>query len=123
MAKYALEGALRSHRELGKEPDEDWTNLVLAYMRVCAVIEGEVEAEELEEALSRLVGCDPGQSGKSCQTHLKLTDTSAENHRAFAVRLLSETAEFGEEADVAEIIVEIINNLPSVSIFNPNVFR
>lgn len=38
-----------------------------------------------------------------------------EDHKAFDVRLLSESADFGDEADVQEIAVEISNRLKVVS--------
>jgi hypothetical protein len=36
VARFALEGALRAHRELGKEKDGEWADIALAYLSSCA---------------------------------------------------------------------------------------
>lgn len=36
-AKFALAGALKAHRHLQMDKQEDWINLALAYLRVCAL--------------------------------------------------------------------------------------
>ena len=52
VTKYALEGALRAHRELHKSTDDIWIDLALTYMRVCVVHAGAGEAEELGRVLA-----------------------------------------------------------------------
>lgn len=38
MARFALDGALRSHREIGLTKGTEWTFLALAYLRICAMV-------------------------------------------------------------------------------------
>lgn len=40
---------------------------------------------------------------------------AVDDHRAFAVQLVDDHTRFGEEADVSQIDVEVISNLPVVS--------
>ena len=47
VAVYALEGALRAHGKLDLDRREDWTNLALAYLRVCAVLGGDAKSDDL----------------------------------------------------------------------------
>jgi hypothetical protein len=61
VSKFALRGALRAHRESGKEKDKEWADLALAYLRVRARMEeqGEIREDtatfdELEDATSGL---------------------------------------------------------------------
>jgi len=65
IAKYALEGALRAHTELRKERSEDWMNLAVAYMRVCAVVEDEADHGELHLVLTGLSDVGSAQSSES----------------------------------------------------------
>jgi hypothetical protein len=58
VAKFSLEGAIRSHRELGTVKGAEWTMLALAYLRVCALQPKGLEAEELEWVISGLNDCE-----------------------------------------------------------------
>lgn len=51
VARFALESAIRSHRELRLAIDEEWLNLALAYLRVCAM---RVDSEDEDEAAGEL---------------------------------------------------------------------
>lgn len=64
VAKFALEGALRAHRELQGEKDEEWSNLALAYLRVCALIEDDMVVEELDIVLSALGKSETAHTGE-----------------------------------------------------------
>lgn len=58
MAKFALEGALRSHRELGLAQEDEWLFLALAYLRICAQTPSTEVAEDsqaLEAVMTELV--------------------------------------------------------------------
>ena len=60
-SKFALEGALRSHAQLALNKQEDWTNLALAYLRVCAILPD--EHAELMGVLAGLEGVPEGYTG------------------------------------------------------------
>nr|XP_031863557.1 uncharacterized protein CI109_000809 [Kwoniella shandongensis]KAA5530629.1 hypothetical protein CI109_000809 [Kwoniella shandongensis] len=94
VSKFALEGALRSHKELKKEREEDWENLALAYLRVCALVnEG---GEELQDVLDGLKIIE--------------TEQEVEGHKAFMIRMKGDTSIFEEDMTVVE--VEVTNALP-----------
>lgn len=57
IAKFALEGALRSHRELGLQKSEDWTFLALAYLRVSALLPEGQAASELKAVIEGIDQC------------------------------------------------------------------
>lgn len=63
---------MRSHRELKKDREEDWENLALAYLRVCALVhEG---GDELQDVLSGLKTIETEQEGKlSITVSIKLS--------------------------------------------------
>jgi hypothetical protein len=65
VAKFALEGAVRSHRALGLDKTrEEWVMLASAYMRICALSPKDQEMPELEwviNALSDCAGLDDGE--------------------------------------------------------------
>ncbi|CAD6587142.1 MAG: hypothetical protein TREMPRED_004669, partial [Tremellales sp. Tagirdzhanova-0007] len=98
VTKYALEGALRAHRELHKSTDDIWIDLALTYMRVCVVHAGAGEAEELGRVLAGF-------------RDVKST-TSVSDHKAFHVLASNDFAEFGEDADVTQISIVVQNLLP-----------
>ncbi|WVF66156.1 hypothetical protein IAT40_000896 [Kwoniella sp. CBS 6097] len=108
VSKFALEGALRSHRELNKEKDEDWDNLALAYLRVCAVTsssrhttvddeeDGQRDHDELERIIEGLRDSEIEQD--------------VEGHKAFNVRL-SSTVSVPEKGEQTSVQVEVTNAL------------
>lgn len=74
VAKFALEGALRAHRELGKEKDGEWAEVALAYLSSCASDFGKTrEADasqgdqcgELEDVLQGLGDLGEETQGKA----------------------------------------------------------
>lgn len=68
VARFALEGAIRAHRELGLSRDEEWGNVGLAYLRVCAISEvGEEEQRELQGVWEGLRELRVQQKGEVCQ--------------------------------------------------------
>ncbi|KAK8845493.1 hypothetical protein IAR55_006206 [Kwoniella newhampshirensis] len=93
VSKFALEGALRSHRELKKEKEEDWENLALAYLRVCALVYE--SGNELQAVVDGLKEID--------------TEQEVEGHKAFAIRCRGDLANFEDDRTVVE--VEVTNAL------------
>ena len=78
VAEYALSGALRSHRHLGMERGEDWINLALAFLRVCALVEAEQEVakrqEELQLVLEEMLISQTETTGTSGSKHFLLAN-------------------------------------------------
>ena len=102
IADFALQGALKSHRKLTIEQDEDWVNLSLAYLRVCALLENsksENQTGELTMVLDELSRAT--------------IEVAANNHPAFAIRILDNCASQSEQAGLSELRVLIGNNLPT----------
>lgn len=78
IAKFALEGAIHAHRELGLEKDGEWANLATAYLRVRSKsMEGVSwqdrpsaekvdEKSELQVVISGLRGMQEEHTGKFC---------------------------------------------------------
>ena len=62
VAKFAIEGALRAHRQMQKKCDEGWLNLAVAYLRVCAIVRND-NAEDLSEVIKALHECLSKLSG------------------------------------------------------------
>lgn len=60
-SKFALEGALRAHTHLALDKQEDWTNLALAYLRICAILPD--EHAELSDVLEGLESVPEGYTG------------------------------------------------------------
>lgn len=46
VSRFALEGALLSHRQLNNEKNEEWAYLGLSYLRVCAAKEEKADEAE-----------------------------------------------------------------------------
>nr|XP_019048846.1 hypothetical protein I302_02625 [Kwoniella bestiolae CBS 10118]OCF27776.1 hypothetical protein I302_02625 [Kwoniella bestiolae CBS 10118] len=106
ISKFALEGALQAYRELGREKDEDWENLALAYMRVCALVDTPtMENGQDETSLAEL---------KDAVLGLKQSENEqdVEGHKAFVLRLVSDQAQHKEGDDQTSIQVAIENVLP-----------
>lgn len=86
VAKYALTGALRAHRELALERDADWVNLALAYLRVRVIIDSEVEADtdDLKGVIDGLAICEVAQTGEwyGSRTEADLTKWSTTRRSA-----------------------------------------
>jgi hypothetical protein len=73
IAKFALEGAIRSHRELGLERAEEWTFIALAYLRVCALLpEGQdpVELQAVIDGLGSVAEVVDRKSAACCENEL-----------------------------------------------------
>jgi hypothetical protein len=60
IAKFALEGALQSHHELGLAKSEEWTFIALAYLRVCALLPEGQTASQLKAVIEAINECDGG---------------------------------------------------------------
>ena len=83
------------------EQDEDWVNLSLAYLRICALLESpkaENQTSELKTILEEISRSN--------------IEVSANNHPAFAVRILDSAASHSFQAGLSEIRVAVTNNLP-----------
>nr|XP_019014675.1 uncharacterized protein I206_00759 [Kwoniella pini CBS 10737]OCF53456.1 hypothetical protein I206_00759 [Kwoniella pini CBS 10737] len=106
ISKFALEGALQAHRELDKEKDEDWENLALAYLRVCALVIDEKATDQQDE--------DQYQELRKVVDGLKETDNEqeVEGHKAFNVRLISEAVRHEVGGSLTSVQVEVNNILP-----------
>ena len=65
IARYALEGCLRAHRELELEKDTDWLNLALAYLRTLFTTEGDTPYLEMKPVLAGLASSSTSLSGMS----------------------------------------------------------
>ncbi|RXK36754.1 hypothetical protein M231_05989 [Tremella mesenterica] len=98
VARYSLDGALRAHRELKRDKDEEWVNLALAYLRVCAGANLTDDVSELGEVLQGL------------------TEVSDERdiptQKIFSVHLLAQQAKAEKGGDVSFLEVEVISMLP-----------
>ncbi|WWD09044.1 hypothetical protein V865_007164 [Kwoniella europaea PYCC6329] len=107
ISKFALEGALKAHRELGREKDEDWENLALAYLRVCALVDTASLREEGEE------NGDYAELGDAV-IGLKESENEqeVEGHKAFMVRLISDEANNEEGDNQTSLKTEVTNLLP-----------
>ena len=53
-SRFALAGALKSHERLHLEKSEDWTNIALAYLRICAILRDDDDNEEMESVVKGL---------------------------------------------------------------------
>lgn len=66
VARYALEGALRSHQALGMSKGSEWAFLVMSYLRVRAVMpvdETPPESDLLPVILDEIVKCKADMTG------------------------------------------------------------
>jgi hypothetical protein len=91
--------------------------LALAYLRVCALLPGGLEAEELEWVMSSLSDCeglDESEFARELASPWLIADV--EQHDAFEVRFLDEVAQYGEKPDYSVVTVEVKNKLPVVSL-------
>ncbi|WRT63733.1 uncharacterized protein IL334_000656 [Kwoniella shivajii] len=107
ISKFALEGALQAHRELNMGKDEDWENLGLAYLRACALVDKDkeqglegvqIDFEELKRTVEGLRESD--------------TEQDVEEHKAFAIRIMSGQADHAEDGDQTSIEIGVNNVLP-----------
>ncbi|WWC85913.1 uncharacterized protein L201_000783 [Kwoniella dendrophila CBS 6074] len=106
ISKFALEGALQAHRELGKEKDEDWENLALAYLRLSAILnEGSEKDTTGGESISEMENAVAGLKDSE-------NEQDVEGHKAFKVRLTSDQSQYEDETNQTSIRVEIDNVLP-----------
>ncbi|OCF36173.1 hypothetical protein I316_02045 [Kwoniella heveanensis BCC8398] len=119
VSKFALEGALRAHRELHKEKDEDWDNLALAYLRVCAVTttfprqsSADDQGDETQNSIEELERVIEGLRDSE-------TEQDIEGHKAFSIRLES-TDSVLEKGEQTYVQVEITNAL-TIPIYIDNV--
>ncbi|WVR03511.1 hypothetical protein IAU60_000502 [Kwoniella sp. DSM 27419] len=103
ISKFALEGALQAHRHLDRERDEDWQNVALAYMRVCAVINNE-NGETFDKGGVEL----PSVLRELGSSEL---EQIVEGHRAFSVEFedVEATWESGQSSMMIE--VNVVNSL------------
>ena len=67
VAKFSLEGAIRSHRELGMTKEAEWKMLALAYLRVCSKGAKDQQADELEWVMTGLRNCECVAESESSQ--------------------------------------------------------
>lgn len=58
VARFALEAALRSHRQLDLAKETQWTFLALAYLRICALSPSQQTTESSVEVETVLKGLE-----------------------------------------------------------------
>ncbi|ORX34725.1 trafficking protein particle complex subunit 10 [Kockovaella imperatae] len=103
VAGRALAGALRAHRHLGLAFDEDWVNLALAYLRVCALSNGEGELETVREEVQEVLA-------DLAQSNIQLAATA---HPAFSVQILDSQSAQSDSTDISTLRIGITNELLS----------
>lgn len=64
-SRFALAGAIKSHERLQLDKEEDWTNLALAYLRICAILTDDEGNDELQKVVTGLQDVDEGHAGQS----------------------------------------------------------
>jgi hypothetical protein len=119
VAKFALEGALRSHKELRLHKDEEWVNIALAYVRVCIISGTSGDApEQLSDTIEGLRGSDLHRTGEyslSSRYRRRLIPTIVEEHKAFNLRMSGDPAATEEDTSLTAMTVTVQNLLPVVS--------
>jgi hypothetical protein len=131
VTQFALEGALRAHRELGKEEDGEWAEFALAYLSSCASNFGKTRTPEadmpqddqggiLKGVLQGLVDLREEIEGKGRDSRLSIrqnhrADGPAAEHAVFDVSLLKHDTVASDEADVSTLALQVTNRLLEVS--------
>ncbi|WOO84693.1 Trafficking protein particle complex subunit 10 [Vanrija pseudolonga] len=103
VSKYAIQSALAAHTELQLRRDEDWAQLALALLRVCAVTPESKNASEEELAQLRSVIEGLKELPESRQV--------LENP-VFHLRLLDSVATASSDVSVTQLAVQVNNGLP-----------
>ncbi|TXT05006.1 hypothetical protein VHUM_03826 [Vanrija humicola] len=103
VSKYAIQSALSAHTQLQLNRDEDWAQLALALLRVCAVTpESKTPSEdELAQLKSVIEGL------KELPESRQVLDNPV-----FHLRLLDSVATASSDVSVTQLAVQVNNGLP-----------
>ncbi|KAK4686207.1 trafficking protein particle complex subunit 10, partial [Tremellales sp. Uapishka_1] len=105
VSKYALKNCLISHQRLSKSQDEDWANLALAFMRLCAITPSDTDDGGVLQAV--LEGLRSVSNAPE-----------VESHSAFGIKLKNDRALPTGSEDGTEVIIEVENFLAMTSVQN-----
>lgn len=95
------------------EKQDDWINLALAYLRVCAIAsEAKAIDEELQQVTDGLSASETPHLGESSDEFI--ADCTASSHNAFTIDRIDHQASYDGAPDTSSVQVEIKNKLSTV---------